>query len=120
MSRKIWISLALDHDYDCAPSLLPHEYIQSLTTERLRDLVIRSTRGYTYELDFCERTQDNTQHQNENTRAAHGQFQLAGFGFLHSCVKIANEIVVTWSAGIFTVGNWRDGYIAMIEEAVSH
>lgn len=46
-------------------------------------------------------------------------FNLPG-SCLHSCVKIANEFVVAWSAGIFTVGNWRDGYIAMVEEAVSH
>lgn len=41
---------------------------------------------------------------------------LAKFGFLHWCVKISNEI----SAGIFTVGNWKDGYISMVEKAVSH
>lgn len=46
LSRQLWITLVQDLDYDRAPSLLPHESIQSLTTERLRDLVIRSTREY--------------------------------------------------------------------------
>lgn len=103
MSRRIWISLALDHDYDCAPSLLPHEYIQSLTTERLRDLAIRSARGY---MNW------NSSNGPKTTRSIRmripelhtDSFNLPGSG-LHSCVKIANEFVVTWSAGIFTVGN---------------
>lgn len=47
-------------------------------------------------------------------------FNSPGLDFCICVSKIANEIVVTWSAGIFTVGNWRVGYIAMVEEAVSH
>lgn len=52
-------------------------FSHKLTTERLHDLVIRSMRGY---VNWT--SSDNTQHQNENTRAAHGHFTLAPGGKL--------------------------------------
>lgn len=45
-SRHLWLSLVKELDHDYAPVLLPHESLQSLRTERLRDMAIRSTRGY--------------------------------------------------------------------------
>lgn len=86
MSRKIWISLALDHDYDCAPSLLSHEYIQSLTTERLYDLVIRSTRGYmNWTSTNGPKTTRSIRMRIPELHTDSFKFQLAGFGFLHLC-----------------------------------
>lgn len=44
--RHLWLTLATNLDYDHAPNLAPHESLQSLSTERLREMVIRSTRSY--------------------------------------------------------------------------
>lgn len=46
MSRHLWLSMVKELDYDCAPNLLPYESIQSLSLERLREMVIRSTRTF--------------------------------------------------------------------------
>lgn len=35
-----------DLDFDHALNILPHESVQSLTTERLREMEVQSTRGY--------------------------------------------------------------------------
>lgn len=37
----------MDLDYDRAPNLAPHQSLESLSTEQLRELVIRSARAYT-------------------------------------------------------------------------
>lgn len=44
--RHLWLTLATNLDYDHAPNLAPHESLQSLSTERIREMVIRSTRSY--------------------------------------------------------------------------
>lgn len=44
--RHLWLTLAMSLDYDHAPNLAPHESLESLSTERLREMVIRSARAY--------------------------------------------------------------------------
>lgn len=38
--------MAEDLNFDLAPNILPHESVQALTTDRLREIIVRSTRGY--------------------------------------------------------------------------
>lgn len=40
------MTLVQQLDYDHAPTLLPHESLQSLPTKRLREMAVRSTRAY--------------------------------------------------------------------------
>lgn len=36
-----------------------------------------------------------------------------------SRLKVGNEVVVAWAPGVFIVGNWRTGKMAIVEEHVS-
>lgn len=44
--RHLWLTLAMSLDYDHAPNLAPHESLDSLSTNHLREMVIRAARSY--------------------------------------------------------------------------
>lgn len=44
--RHLWLTLAMNLDYDYAPNLSPHETLKSLSTKRLREMIVRSCRTY--------------------------------------------------------------------------
>lgn len=44
-SRHLWLALVQNLDHHHAPNLLPHETLQSLSVDNLREIAIRAVRG---------------------------------------------------------------------------
>lgn len=46
LSRHLWLTLVQELDFDQAPNIPPFESIKSMSSERLRDIVLQATRCY--------------------------------------------------------------------------